>query len=225
MSKQKKRVSLAQKSTAPRASSTAPSAPGDAPPPVEEPEEAALAAEESRPTIAEQSALAVDDGGSEVASDALEETPQSRSMETQPTFWFVLGSLTVGIIVMLGLLLMDSPAASAKPAPVVTATHAVAKPSTATAVATALRPAAAAPTADVLATVTAAAVANAAVPRISLAETKAKLDAGTILLVDVRPKASYDELHAKGAINIPQDETETRLSELPKDKDIVLYCA
>jgi hypothetical protein len=44
------------------------------------------------------------------------------------------------------------------------------------------------------------------------------------IIVDVRAKASFDEGHIAGAINIPGPEAETHLNELPKDKLIVAYC-
>jgi hypothetical protein len=62
------------------------------------------------------------------------------------------------------------------------------------------------------------------VSRISVKETQNKLEAGEILLVDVRSKASYDSLHITGAMSIPEEEVGDRLSELPVDRGIVLYC-
>ncbi len=162
--------------------------------------------------------------GLDVTLDAWEQAQPPPGIETHPLFWFVLGALTVGIIVLLGLLLMGTgatPASGSKPG---------VQPPTSTAVAPAVRPAtptqvapAAQPNFD--ATVTAYVEAAQSVPRITVQEAKQKLDAGTILLVDVRSKQSYDAGHIKGAINIPQFETETRLSEFPRDKEIVLYCS
>ncbi len=62
------------------------------------------------------------------------------------------------------------------------------------------------------------------VPRISLEETQDQLEQGQAILVDVRSKASYDRAHAAGAVSIPEEEIATRLDELPRDKDIILYC-
>lgn len=48
--------------------------------------------------------------------------------------------------------------------------------------------------------------------------------AGEALLVDVRPSSEFDAGHAVGAVNIPLSELDSRLSELPADRDIVAYC-
>ena len=45
-----------------------------------------------------------------------------------------------------------------------------------------------------------------------------------IVLLDVRSRDGYREAHLPGAVNIPFEELPRRLSELPKDKDIVAYC-
>ncbi len=44
------------------------------------------------------------------------------------------------------------------------------------------------------------------------------------LLIDVRSKESYVKEHIKGAINIPVNEIENRLNEIPKDRPVVVYC-
>ncbi|MGC8872392.1 MAG: rhodanese-like domain-containing protein [Caldimicrobium sp.] len=46
------------------------------------------------------------------------------------------------------------------------------------------------------------------------------------LIVDVRPKAKYDEGHIPGAINIYMAEMDKHMNKLPKDKNalIVFYC-
>jgi hypothetical protein len=62
------------------------------------------------------------------------------------------------------------------------------------------------------------------VPRITLADTQKELEQGQAILVDVRSKSSYDSAHAAGAMSIPMEETNARLDELPRDKDIILYC-
>lgn len=55
------------------------------------------------------------------------------------------------------------------------------------------------------------------------AEAKALVKAGAVL-VDVRTPDEFAAKHIDGAINIPVDELEARKAELPKDKDVVVYC-
>lgn len=55
------------------------------------------------------------------------------------------------------------------------------------------------------------------------AEAKALVKAGAVL-VDVRTPEEFAAKHLDGAINIPVDDLEARKAELPKDKDVVLYC-
>ncbi len=62
------------------------------------------------------------------------------------------------------------------------------------------------------------------VPRISLQETQEKLEQGQAILVDVRSKNSFDQAHAAGAISIPEEEVAARANELPRDKELILYC-
>lgn len=51
-----------------------------------------------------------------------------------------------------------------------------------------------------------------------------RLDAGLVTVLDVRPQEEFAQGHLPGARNIPFPELEQRLSELPKDADIVAYC-
>lgn len=44
------------------------------------------------------------------------------------------------------------------------------------------------------------------------------------LLLDVRPQDEYQEGHIKSAINIPLDVLSDKLTELPKDRQIIVYC-
>jgi len=219
MSKQKKRVSLAQQ---PDETPEAPVAAAEAadPQPQETSRAGAPAAPEADPTPVLVPASAATTAGSPPPGAGAVEKP---GFEVQPLFWFVMGSLTVGIMVLAGLAMMNPKSAAAKPkasAPTVV----LARLSTSTPLAQATRPAQASQP-DVGATITAAVAANESVPRLSVADTKKKLDAGQILFVDVRGKDVYNEKHAKGAINVPESDTAARLSDLPKDKDIVLYCA
>jgi hypothetical protein len=64
------------------------------------------------------------------------------------------------------------------------------------------------------------------VPSISLEQLKEKLDAGAdLVIVDVRSKEDFDEGHIIGAVSIPWEEMEARHTELPRDKEIITYCA
>ncbi len=53
---------------------------------------------------------------------------------------------------------------------------------------------------------------------------EAALDQGTIFLIDVRTGWEYEKGHIPGAVNIPHDEIEDRLDEIPEGRDIVVYC-
>lgn len=45
------------------------------------------------------------------------------------------------------------------------------------------------------------------------------------MILDIRTREEYESGHIDGAINIPLDELRDRLSEVPKDKLIYVYCA
>lgn len=52
----------------------------------------------------------------------------------------------------------------------------------------------------------------------------AKLRGGDVVLVDVRPSEEYEAGHIEGARSIPIEELQSRLAELPADKEVVAYC-
>jgi rhodanese-related sulfurtransferase len=52
----------------------------------------------------------------------------------------------------------------------------------------------------------------------------ARMRAGEVVLVDVRPREEFDAGHIDGARSIPLAELEQRLAELPADREIVAYC-
>jgi rhodanese-related sulfurtransferase len=58
---------------------------------------------------------------------------------------------------------------------------------------------------------------------ISASEAFTKYQNGTFLL-DVRTQEEWDEYHAPNTTLIPLDQLPARLSELPKDKEIVVIC-
>lgn len=75
------------------------------------------------------------------------------------------------------------------------------------------------------ATAVPATIASAAdVPRITVQELKAKLDAGQAVVFDARRRESYVERHIVGAVSLPQSQVAARLAELPTDKLAVFYC-
>ena len=47
---------------------------------------------------------------------------------------------------------------------------------------------------------------------------------GQVIVLDVRPNCEYDNAHLDGAISIPLEELENRVSELPQDRDVAAYC-
>jgi len=46
----------------------------------------------------------------------------------------------------------------------------------------------------------------------------------SLFLLDVRGPEEFAAGHVPGAVNIPHDQVASRLAEVPKDKDVVLYC-
>lgn len=48
--------------------------------------------------------------------------------------------------------------------------------------------------------------------------------AGEVLVLDVRPPEEYQAGHVPGALSVPLDELERRLSDFGRDRDIVAYC-
>ena len=62
-------------------------------------------------------------------------------------------------------------------------------------------------------------------PRVTVSELKEMVDQGKAVVVDVRDRVSFATEHIPGSINIPFQETASRIGELPRDKMIVTYCA
>jgi len=63
------------------------------------------------------------------------------------------------------------------------------------------------------------------VRRMTVQEARAAADAGRAIIYDVRTKESFATGHIKGARLVPHDAVEQHLSEFPKDKLIITYCA
>lgn len=47
---------------------------------------------------------------------------------------------------------------------------------------------------------------------------------GLVTVIDVRPPQEYARGHVAGALNVPLDQLERRLGELPQDREVVAYC-
>jgi rhodanese-related sulfurtransferase len=45
-----------------------------------------------------------------------------------------------------------------------------------------------------------------------------------LYVLDVRTPEEFASGHVPGAVNIPYDQVASRLAEVPKDKEVVLYC-
>ncbi|TFD47669.1 metalloregulator ArsR/SmtB family transcription factor [Cryobacterium sp. TMT1-2-1] len=52
----------------------------------------------------------------------------------------------------------------------------------------------------------------------------ARAQAGTVTVLDVRPRQEFRAAHIPGALSIPLEELSARLGELPLGRDIVAYC-
>lgn len=63
-----------------------------------------------------------------------------------------------------------------------------------------------------------------AVPRITIEDAKAALDAGTAIFIDVRGTENYDLVHIPGALELSIDQYETGLADVDRDALIITYC-
>ena len=66
------------------------------------------------------------------------------------------------------------------------------------------------------------------VPRVSVQDAKAELDAGTAIMVDARPASAYDEEHVTGSINIPLGTPPDKINDeiaSAQGKKIFVYCS
>jgi 3-mercaptopyruvate sulfurtransferase SseA len=52
-------------------------------------------------------------------------------------------------------------------------------------------------------------------------ELKKQLDAGTVMIIDVRPPANFEKETIPGAINVPLEQLESYLTKISKDTYIV----
>jgi rhodanese-related sulfurtransferase len=63
------------------------------------------------------------------------------------------------------------------------------------------------------------------ITRISAAELEKQFVPEQTVVIDVRKHSEFDSEHLLGALNIPMNEINNRLSEFPKDQPFVLHCA
>ena len=59
---------------------------------------------------------------------------------------------------------------------------------------------------------------------INAGELVQRMEAGEVLILDVRPELEYQSGHIPEARSIPIDELEARLDELPRKQEIIAYC-
>lgn len=62
------------------------------------------------------------------------------------------------------------------------------------------------------------------VQTITAQEAVALSAANNARFIDVRVNTEYAKQHIKGAVNIPHTEVQARLSEFPKEGNVILYC-
>ncbi|NEE04771.1 ArsR/SmtB family transcription factor [Phytoactinopolyspora halotolerans] len=55
-------------------------------------------------------------------------------------------------------------------------------------------------------------------------ELHARIQAGDVVVLDVRPAEEYRAGHIPGAVSIPVDQLADRISELPSDTETIVYC-
>lgn len=61
---------------------------------------------------------------------------------------------------------------------------------------------------------------------ISMRQLENMLDrGGDFILLDVRSREEFSAGHLSGAVNLPFEELENRIYELPRGKPVVVYCA
>ncbi|KUN82218.1 ArsR family transcriptional regulator [Streptomyces bungoensis] len=55
-------------------------------------------------------------------------------------------------------------------------------------------------------------------------ELRARVETGDVVVLDVRPVEEYEAGHIPGAVSIPVGELTERITELPDDTEVVVYC-
>lgn len=59
---------------------------------------------------------------------------------------------------------------------------------------------------------------------VSRQELVARLAAGEVMLLDVRPEDEFAAGHVPGALNLPLDRLEAAMAGLPRDREVIAYC-
>jgi rhodanese-related sulfurtransferase/DNA-binding HxlR family transcriptional regulator len=59
---------------------------------------------------------------------------------------------------------------------------------------------------------------------VSREELRARMRSGSVIVLDVRPRAEYDAAHIAGAVSMPLAELPRELRKLPTRKEVVAYC-
>jgi phage shock protein E len=59
---------------------------------------------------------------------------------------------------------------------------------------------------------------------VSISQTKALLGRSDVMILDVREQEEYDQGHIPGVTLIPSGQIANRLSEIPKDKPVIVTC-
>jgi 3-mercaptopyruvate sulfurtransferase SseA len=63
------------------------------------------------------------------------------------------------------------------------------------------------------------------VPRISAAEAIEMFKSGKALIIDTRDAGSFEQMHVKGASNVPyKDFLDKTYKAFPKNKELIFYC-
>jgi rhodanese-related sulfurtransferase len=63
------------------------------------------------------------------------------------------------------------------------------------------------------------------IPRVAVDELQSELKSGKApMIIDLRDPREYQNYHLAGAVNIPLDEVEKRIGEIPASSNVVLAC-
>lgn len=65
---------------------------------------------------------------------------------------------------------------------------------------------------------------GAATAAVDVAEAQRRLDSREAVLIDVREPDEWAEGHVAGATHIPLGELPSRLADVPRDRDVLLFC-